>query len=347
MARDRGAPATDREAVLARYRASPVTHEPDDFVLYRIVGNDLPPRHEVGQARRNLAFILEHEPQLAGCEKRFVVNRIVDGDEEEKIVALLEQAGVAYLRIPFDWAEYARIPLDVTGVPLRYAPPSRHFGWLRTDQQERARARLYRHKNNYVMNNNGARNAALEDGRSTAKWVMPWDGNCLLTQRAYEEIRQAVQSQPQVPYWLVRMVRLDANPQAFDAEVGSRAGEEPQVVFRRDVAMSFDPAFPYGRRPKVELLWCLGVPGPWDQWGIEPWDLKCPPYHVDAGAFEWAGWVARRTAAPTDSGPHAATATERERLRRRAVLEFLQALDRRAKKAPRTRAEVESFCEDG
>jgi hypothetical protein len=316
--------------VLARYRASSVTAEPDDFVLYRIIGNDLPPRHGMGQARRNLAFILEHEPDLPRCEKRFVVNRIVDAEEERRIEMLLEQAGVTYFRIPFSWAEYAQVPLDLAGVPEPYMPGSPRFDWLRSEQQERVRARLYRLKNNYAMNNNGARNAALEDGRSVAKWILPWDGNCFLSKQAYEEIREAVGTQPEVPYFLVRMVRLDDNKQALDSDVASRAVEEPQVVFRRDAAMRFDAAFPYGQRPKAELLWRLGVPGPWDEWDIEPWDLPCPDYGVDAAGFAWAGWVARLAATVRDDGEEVnaeVDATARTQARTQAIVQFLNWLD--------------------
>jgi hypothetical protein len=329
QARDRGRPSTDPQAVLAKYRASEVTAEPDDFVLYRIIGNDLPPRHELGQARRNLAFILEHEPTFPQCEKRFVVNRIVDRHEEEKILDLLEQADASYFRIPFRWEEYAHVPWDFTGVPRRYAPGSRRHRWLREDEQERAYARFYRHKNNYVMNNNGARNAALAEGRTVAKWIMPWDGNCFLTETAFEEIQETVQTRADVPYWLVRMVRVEENQEAFRSHESFEAFEEPQIFFRRDAALSFDEAFPYGHRPKVELLWRLGVPGPWEEWGIAPWDLPCPDYHADAGAYGWVGWVARLAAAPPGEGAVAASGTDRMLTRTRGIVEALQDLDRR------------------
>jgi hypothetical protein len=35
------------------------------------------------------------------------------------------------------------------------------------------------------------------------------------------------------------------------------------------------------------------VPGIWDEWVIEPWDLPCPGYAGEAGCFGRAGWVAR------------------------------------------------------
>jgi hypothetical protein len=81
-----------RESLRQEYLASSVKDVPETFVLYRIIGNDLVPRHSKGQSRQNLAFMLEHEPELKDCEKRFVVNRIVDPKEESAILKLLEAA---------------------------------------------------------------------------------------------------------------------------------------------------------------------------------------------------------------------------------------------------------------
>ena len=71
------------------YECSTLSSEADNFVLYRIIGNDLPPRHERGQSLRSLRFILENEPALEACEKHFVVNRIVDTAMEAEIIELL------------------------------------------------------------------------------------------------------------------------------------------------------------------------------------------------------------------------------------------------------------------
>jgi hypothetical protein len=273
-------------------------------VLYRIIGNDLVPRHRSGQARDNLKFILDHEAPFAGCEKRFVVNRIVDRERESEIVSLLESAGVGYLRIPFDAENYRCIPWDVVGVPPEYAPFTPQFSKLSEQEQGRVLMRLYRHKNNYVMNNNGARNAALEEGRIRAKWVLPWDGNCFLTEGAWEELRSEILQSPHIPYFVVPMARITDNSQALDPAFRPEAVEEPQLIFRRDTPTRFDEGYFYGRRPKVELLWRLGVPGDWDRWQMEPWDLAEPTYADDAACFAQAGWVLRldsgRAALETD-----------------------------------------------
>ncbi|GAA5870484.1 hypothetical protein JCM16303_002023 [Sporobolomyces ruberrimus] len=123
----------------------PIEHsdEPqrDTLVLYRILGNDLPPRHSPGQTLRNLRFLLQHESdfsllpplgphglhhsnlygsgskakqahtQMGGLrvDKYFVLNRISDPEMVEAIMSLLHLYSVPesrILMIPFDWSEY-------------------------------------------------------------------------------------------------------------------------------------------------------------------------------------------------------------------------------------------------
>ncbi|WP_051075152.1 alginate lyase family protein [Thioalkalivibrio sp. ARh3] len=289
-ARDRGE-APPCRAEVAQFGAARQSEV--EFALYRVIGNDLWPRHRVGQSRENVAWILEHEPELPGCEKRWVVNRIVDPLEEEAILRLLEEAGQEYVHIPFRWEEYRTVGWDVCGVPARFAPGSRGFNQLSDLMQGRVLMRLYRHKNNYVMNNNGARNAALEDGRQRAAWVLPWDGNCFVTGEAWNEIVEGIHARPDRPYHIVPMARITRNEDLLDGDFRPEANEEPQIIFRQDSRESFDESFYYGHRPKVELLWRLGVTGPWDAWPQEPWDMAIPDFAPEAGCYAETGWVAR------------------------------------------------------
>ena len=48
-AKPRPAPVSDVVALRAEYMSAGLDKLPDSFVLYRVLGNDLPPRHEVGQ----------------------------------------------------------------------------------------------------------------------------------------------------------------------------------------------------------------------------------------------------------------------------------------------------------
>src|SRR5690606_24902035 len=178
--------------------------------------------------------------------------------------------------------------------------------------------------------NNGARNAALEDGRARAKWIMPWDGNCFLTAGAWEAIRREVGKAPGNRYFVVPMARMQSNQQLIEGGAVPEAVEEPQVIFRSDAGERFDPGFCYGRRPKVELLWRLGVPGPWDAYPDDPWDPPRPPVSADAAAVGKAGWVARLS-----SGMHTLEANtghaplHRGLARSGAILATLRQLDAR------------------
>ncbi|GAA6004395.1 hypothetical protein JCM10207_000707 [Rhodosporidiobolus poonsookiae] len=125
----------------------PIEHgdEPqrDTLVLYRILGNDLPPRHSPGQTLRNLRFLLQHESdfsilpplgphgvhhshlygsgtkakeahtQMGGLrvDKYFVLNRIAEPEMVSAIIGLLHLYSVPDSRIlviPFEWNEYQR-----------------------------------------------------------------------------------------------------------------------------------------------------------------------------------------------------------------------------------------------
>ena len=266
---------------------------PDDFVLYRIIGNDLYPRHNKGQSRDNLLFILANEPELDKCQKRWIVNRIVDPKEEEKIIAALEKHQQQYIRIPFDSNAYKCLGWAMETFPSANYLRSKKFKKLSPELQMRAIVQTYRHKNNYVMNNNGARNAALAEGRKTAKWVLPWDGNCFLTNAAWTAIVNKITNKPHFKYFIVPMTRVQDNRDLLTPDFRPEPTQEPQIVFRCDAGETFNEAWPYGRRPKVEMLWRLGVPGPWENWKKEPWDLPFPKHSPEAGQFAFAGWVAR------------------------------------------------------
>jgi hypothetical protein len=277
-----------------RYLASPAAKKPDAFVLYRVIGNDLPPRHAPGQTRSNLIFILEHESQFPDCEKRWVVNRIHDPEEEGAILNTLQTYDQKYLRIPFDPAEYRKTEWDMDGLPSRDFVYTNMFVELDDETRNRVETYIRRHKNIYAINNNGARNAALGEGRQRAKWVLPFDGNCFFTPEGFADLRNAIQTKPWYPYFIVPMMRAGENFELNALRPNDAAlAEEPQIAFRYDAGESFDEAIPYGRRPKVELLWRLGVPGSWDRYLFDPWDPQRPTPANEAGQVQNAGWVIR------------------------------------------------------
>ena len=267
----------------------------DTFVFYRILGNDLPPRHKKGQTLSNIKFILDHEPQHDNCEKRWLINRIVDRQQEKAVIGLLEQYNQTYLHIPFVEAEYAALDFNFEDFPEANYFRSPSYRKLHDFAKALAVDHTYHHKNRYVMHNNGGRNAALREGKQRAKWVLPWDGNCFLTANAWQQIAEGVQTHSQAQYFIVPMARILNNQDLLDADFQPNAVEEPQIIFRQDAPGEFNENMRYGRLPKIEMLWRLGVPGIWDQWKAKsyPWEQEDFYAVIPDSRFEFLSWVAR------------------------------------------------------
>ncbi len=324
-----------------RYANSPARMLPDTFVLYRIIGNDLVPRHAAGQSRGNVAFILKHEPEFEDCEKRWVLNRILDPTEEAAIIDLLESHDQQYLRIPFDLETYQQVTWDTAGLPSAEYVFSKSYQKMEERSQQLVQLHLRRHKSIYAINNNGARNAALYDGRGRAKWVLPFDGNCYFTRESFGTLSEKIKSAPWHPYVIVPMARINDNEQLLIPGFQPLAEEEPQIVFRTDANEAFDNRVPYGRRPKVELLWRLGVPGPWDKYKFCDWDFKRPPVAAEAGHFQTAGWVARLASGRPDLEIGQTGFVDRGSARGESIIATLDRLDAAAL---RTRSDVRSLA---
>jgi hypothetical protein len=292
------------------------------FSLVRILGNDLPPRHPRGQTRRNLREILDREPDLPGCERRWVVNRIVDPEEEAAIVALLEERSEPYLLRPLardgtdlpDW----RWDAAVEGEPT-YLGPVDPVGRGRDSRLRR----LYDRRVRALIDINGARNAAIEAGRQRAPWVLPWDGGCLLTRDAFDALVDTVTRDPELRYLAVPTARIVDLAVLDDPHVRPDADDEHMLAFHRDATERFDPRLTYGVRDKVALLRRLGVPGRWDAWRWQP-RFGPPGASPEADRMAVTGWVARL---PVGDGAQEVDAGLRWRARATAVLDVVDRYD--------------------
>jgi hypothetical protein len=211
------------------------------MILYRILGNDIPLRHGQGQTERALAFILANEPVLPGCEKRFLLNRLVDGDARTRFGAMIESAGLRWDAIPFVADEYRGLD-------------------------------TLHEKALYLTNQNAARNRCIELGLADADTVMPFDGQAFFSHDAWRSLTAALAVDTESRYATVPMFRLFANARALDdrmqppREDDEHVRTEPQLVVRRGHDVRFNPHLTYGQANKVELLMRLGVSGPWDGW---------------------------------------------------------------------------------
>ena len=318
----------DIESLKREYQEKGLDKVEDTFVLYRILGNDLHLLHKEGQTLENLQFLLDHELELKNCEKRWIVNRIMDKSKEQAIIGLLEDHMQTYIHIPFVADEYREIGWDTESLPKKAYLATMDYKELDEEFRKRAIVAVHRLKNNYVMNNNGARNTALEDGIKRAKWILPWDGNCFLTAEAWEQLRADVTSSPYMKYFCVPMARITDNAQLLSEGFKPTPDAEPQLIFRMDAKERFNESFCYGRRPKIELLWRLDVPGPWDKFKDQPWDLERLPISDEAGQFGKAGWVARMdSGAPSFASDSSKAYKERGLVRLDAIIATLRKAD--------------------
>lgn len=305
---------------------TPQTQEPR-FVLYRILGNDLPPRHYPGQTIDNLRFILNYEPPLHNCQKKWIVNKIVDLSQEQAILKVLDQTHQDYTHIPFNEAAYAKVPFDFESFLEPDFLHSKTFQQLDPNSHMWAADRPYRFKRLHLVSLNKLRNLALAEGKQLAEWTLVLDGSCFLTGDAWAQIFQAAQSR-HAKHLILPMVRLIHNEQLFLPESIPPPAEEPHIAIHRDSQETYDEALHYGRFNKVEFLKRIQFPGVWDSWNYKPWEKKQWRISPEAGQWKQAGWVARLTSGHAlDCDQTIEGMTARTLARQEAVWQFIDKLD--------------------
>lgn len=259
-------------------RAFPPTSA--QFILLRAIGNDLPPRHVVGQSYANVKFILENEPDLPNLDKRWYLNRIVNKTEEERIVSLLDHHKQLYIVDHFNFTHYHRY------VDYRLKSLFNEYDFLRSkyfydknvtkiySKSEITRVRgwdiIFEPKTQYIIHNNQARNNMLAIGKQlNATYILPWDGNCYLNSVAWSNITTSILNLKKAPsdqvsqnYFYVPMSRLKNNQILIsnNSFMPNASNDEPQLIFNKASSATFDETKPYGYRPKVDLLWRLKIP---------------------------------------------------------------------------------------
>lgn len=259
------------------------------FIIYRIIGNALPPRHGPRDSIDHLQQFLENETSLADCENRWLLNRFVDPDVEARCIELIEQKGDAYHVIPFDRIAFRASFLDASGMPRDYNPMIAN---LPTDSVVISQVVEWttRHKSQQLININQARNVALDLGHKDAEWTIPLDGSCYFTKESWELFVSRIDASPEALYGIIALKRLS---QGQKPELIGGETYEPQIAFHRQAPDRFDERLRYGSRNKAELLVRLGVPGEWHIWNGAAWDNETPLTAKAPGRYVTASCVFR------------------------------------------------------
>jgi len=200
------------------------------IILYRILGNDLPPRHYLGQTKNNLLFILENEENFPRLRKRWIVNRIINKTAEREIISILNRYNQSYEVKEFyltEWAECFKQNEhlgDVYWAPLNYA-----------------------------------RNYAIREGKKLGfRWILPFDGNEIITTQEFKKLEQDLKNAEINQCSVLTMpIKRTKVPNEEAVRMGWKfAGElgEPQLIFGNDSTLLFGNSMKWGEKPKLGLL---------------------------------------------------------------------------------------------
>jgi hypothetical protein len=135
------------------------------IVIYRLIGNDMPPLQERGQLRWNTRYALDNEPHFHGVTKRWILNRIWNNDDYEGVYGDLLSAGVKRRDIV-----------------------SNCFDIKKYQSYETKEEKLF-----YLTARNEGRNIGIIDGRNSGfEWSVILDGNTFITEDSWKSIEKAL-----------------------------------------------------------------------------------------------------------------------------------------------------------
>ena len=128
-------------------------------VIYRLIGNDMPPLQQRGQLRWNTKYALDNEPHFHGVTKRWILNRIWNETDYQGIYSDLLNAGVNRRDIVnncFDLDKYK--------------------------SYDTIDDKMF-----YLTAQNEGRNSGIVDGKESGfEWIVVLDGNTFITKDRYE-----------------------------------------------------------------------------------------------------------------------------------------------------------------
>lgn len=204
-----------------------------NFIITRILGDELPPRDIPGRRLEALRWILANEPKFPDSQRLWVLNVAADPVLLEAYKNVLIEADEQYIQYGRDWTTYDP----------------------KADRYERIRR---------AIDINGARNYCIRAGIDRAGFIFVLDGDCFFLQKDWDVVAQGIlanQAGPApVQYFSMPTQRVAAGDpeRALEASV-----TEPMLCFRYDAEQRFDESRRFGDCPKQELLWRLGHdPGP-------------------------------------------------------------------------------------
>ena len=256
-----------------------------NYLIIRILGNDIPIIHSDTQTYENLLFTVKNETNFENTDKIYLLNRIADKKKRADIINLLNEYSISYIEIPFVYDEFKKIPkLDEYIIRL-YNYIININGILSGSQYKKVSKELFNYRI-YLMNINVARNYCIEYGKKKGyEWTFVLDSNSFFTDEYYNSIIKNIKKDTE--YISIPQIRLNdgrlINEDIFLStdKLESLPEQEHQLGFKITSKYVFNKDLPYGSMNKAELLNALGIPGKWSEWGYDLKVLNLTPRKFD------------------------------------------------------------------
>ena len=191
--------------------------------IFRIIGNENPPRDTVGKRLEILEFILQNEPKFDNVEKWYIINRLQNIQFRRSVCELLDRYDAKYITVPLD----RQAVIDAT------------------DRLDKIRC---------AIEINKARNLAIDHGRWHSQYVVILDGDCCFDQEGWNEVINKMAEEHQY----ISIPHIRSNIEIFGRSIDRSKLAEPMVAFRHDADLRFDENIPFGQGDKLHFLFNLG-----------------------------------------------------------------------------------------
>ena len=198
------------------------------FSIFRILGNEMPPRDEPDARLKTLKFILDNEPDFDGSLKCWLLNTIHDRKRREQICEMLASRNHYFIVLPMDRQAFDSA-LDRDSKII------------------------------HAIAINKARNICIKHGKTLSKFSVLLDGDCFFTQKLWDRFRNQLFDDQRV----CKNRRHYSIPCSRSTMEHSLSSDEPMLlaepmpVFRYDADIYFDETRPFGKGDKLELLFRL------------------------------------------------------------------------------------------
>ena len=198
------------------------------FTVFRIIGNEMPPRDELNARDEVLKFILDNEPPLKNAKKCWMLNTIHDRIKREKYLSIFSEREMYTVYIPFN---------------------KKLFEEAKSEEEKIVHA----------IRINSARNFCIKHGKTMSRFTVVLDGDCIFTKDQWEIIHDQIIQDQKInrnrKYYSIPCSRSTMSHALISSEAMLMA--EPMPVFRYDSEITFDEKIPFGKGDKLELLFRL------------------------------------------------------------------------------------------